>query len=173
MIESLRRKPRALLRAQLQSDLLPGENRRQLWRLLRAALPPAEAAKVTDDALHGATRTDDLDALERYRRRQLRRVELNLTSLRDHYCLRHPGAWRPCQSSTSPNTPSAAMTKSWLEPPSRPALETALPAVLKQLKLPQFRTILGELSLGNTPTAASPSHTQIWCSELGVEIAER
>ena len=65
MIESLRRKPRALLRAQLQSDLLPGENRRQLWRLLRAALPPAEVAKVKDDALHGATRTDDLDALER------------------------------------------------------------------------------------------------------------
>ena len=90
MIESLRRKPRALLRAQLQSDLLPGENRRQLWRLLRAALPPAEAAKVKDDALHGATRTDDLDALERYRRRQLCRVELNLTALREHYGLRPP-----------------------------------------------------------------------------------
>ena len=27
-----------------------------------------------------------------------------------------------------------------MEPPSRPALETALPAVLKQLKLPQFRS---------------------------------
>ena len=32
------------------------------------------------------------------------------------------------------------MTNSWLEPPSRPALETALPSVLKQLKLPQFRS---------------------------------
>ena len=40
VIESLRRKPRALLRAQLQSDLLPGENWRQLWRQLLAALPP-------------------------------------------------------------------------------------------------------------------------------------
>jgi len=27
-----------------------------------------------------------------------------------------------------------------LEPPSRPALETALPSLLKQLKLPQFRS---------------------------------
>ena len=44
---------------------------------------------------------------------------------------------------------------------------------VETVKLPQFRTSLGELSIGNTPTAASPSHTQIWCSELGVEIAER
>jgi hypothetical protein len=34
--------------------------------------------------------------------------------------------------------------------PSRPALEMALPAVLKELKLAQFRTISGELSLRNT-----------------------
>jgi hypothetical protein len=32
------------------------------------------------------------------------------------------------------------MTNSWVEPPSRPALESALPALLKQLKLAQFRS---------------------------------
>jgi DNA replication protein DnaC len=32
------------------------------------------------------------------------------------------------------------MTNSWAEPPSRPALETALPTLLKQLKLAQFRS---------------------------------
>ena len=32
------------------------------------------------------------------------------------------------------------MTNSWAVPPSRPALETALPALLKQLKLAQFRS---------------------------------
>jgi len=32
------------------------------------------------------------------------------------------------------------MTNSWVEPPSRPALETALPSLLKQLKLAQFRS---------------------------------
>ena len=90
VIESLRRKPRALLRAQLQSDLLPGENWRQLWRQLLAALPPDEAAKVMVDALHVAARSDDLAAVERYLRRQLRRGELNLTALRDHYGLRPP-----------------------------------------------------------------------------------
>jgi len=37
-----------------------------------------------------AARTDDLDAMERYLRRQLRRGELNLTALRDHYGLRPP-----------------------------------------------------------------------------------
>jgi hypothetical protein len=90
VIESLRRKPRALLRAQLQSDLLPGESWRQLWRQLLAALPPDEAAKVMVDALHAAARQDDLAGVERYLRRQLRSGELSLMVLRDHYGLRPP-----------------------------------------------------------------------------------
>jgi hypothetical protein len=90
VIESLRRKPRALLRAQLQDDILPGENWRQLWRALLAALPPDEAAKVMVDALHVAARTDDLSAVERYLRRALRSGALSLHSLRDHYGLRPP-----------------------------------------------------------------------------------
>jgi len=90
VIESLRRKPRALLRAQLQSDLFPGENWRQLWRQLLAALPPDEAAKVMVDALHVAAKQGDLADVERYLRRQLRRGELYLTALRDHYGLRPP-----------------------------------------------------------------------------------
>jgi len=90
VIESLRRKPRALLRAQLQSDLLPGESWRQLWRQLLAALPPDEAAKVMVDALHVAARTGDLAGVERYLRRALRCGALSLTALRDHYGLRPP-----------------------------------------------------------------------------------
>jgi hypothetical protein len=90
VIESLRRKPRALLRAQLQDDILPGENWRQLWRQLLAALPPDEAAKVMVDALHVAARSDDLTGVERYLRRQLRSGELTLTVLREHYGLRPP-----------------------------------------------------------------------------------
>jgi hypothetical protein len=90
VIESLRRKPRALLRAQLQNDLLPTEAWRQLWRTLLAALPPDEAAKVMVDALHVAAKTDDLAAVERYLRRQLRSGEISLSSLRDHYGLRPP-----------------------------------------------------------------------------------
>jgi hypothetical protein len=90
VIDSLRRKPRALLRAQLQDDLLPTGSWRQLWRALLAALPPDEAAKVMVDALHVAARTDDLAAVERYLRRQLRKGEISLSSLRDHYGLRPP-----------------------------------------------------------------------------------
>jgi len=90
VIESLRRKPRALLRAQLQDDLIPGEGWRQLWRQLLAALPPDEAAKVMVDALHVAARTDDLAAVERYLRRALRSGELSLSALREHYGLRPP-----------------------------------------------------------------------------------
>jgi hypothetical protein len=90
VIDSLRRKPRALLRAQLQDDLLPTDSWRQLWRALLAALPPDEAAKVMVDALHVAARTDDLAGVERYLRRQLRKGEISLSSLRDHYGLRPP-----------------------------------------------------------------------------------
>ena len=90
VIDSLRRKPRALLRAQLQDDLLPSDSWRQLWRALLAALPPDEAAKVMVDALHVAARTDDLAGVERYLRRQLRKGEISLSSLRDHYGLRPP-----------------------------------------------------------------------------------
>jgi hypothetical protein len=90
VIDSLRRKPRALLRAQLQADILPGESWRQLWRKLLAALPPDEAAKVMVDALHVAACSGDLSGVERYLRRQLRRGELTLAALRDHYGLRPP-----------------------------------------------------------------------------------
>ena len=90
VIDSLRRKPRALLRAQLQADILPGETWRRLWRQLLAALPPDEAAKVMVDALHVAARTDDLAGVERYLRRQLRHGDISLSSLRDYYGLRPP-----------------------------------------------------------------------------------
>jgi len=90
VIESLRRKPRALLRAQLQADILPGPRWHQLWRQLLVALPPEEAAKVMVDALHAAARNDDLAGVERYLRRALRRGDLSLTALRDHYGLRPP-----------------------------------------------------------------------------------
>jgi hypothetical protein len=90
VIDSLRRKPRALLRAQLQDDLLPGESWRQLWRQLLAALPPEEAAQVMVDALHVAARQDDLAGVERFLRRALRQGEISLTALRGHYGLRPP-----------------------------------------------------------------------------------
>ena len=90
VIESLRRKPRALLRAQLQADILPGEAWHRLWRQLLAALPPEEAAKVMVDALHVAAKDDDLAGVERYLRRALRRGELSLAALREHYGLRPP-----------------------------------------------------------------------------------
>ena len=90
VIESLRRKPRALLRAQLQADILPGKAWHRIWRQLLAALPPEEAAKVMVDALHVAARSADLAGVERYLRRALRCGALSLTALRDHYGLRPP-----------------------------------------------------------------------------------
>ncbi len=90
VIESLRRKPRALLRAQLQADILPGKAWHRIWRQLLAALPPEEAARVMVDALHVAARAVDLAGVERYLRRALRSGQVSLTALRDHYGLRPP-----------------------------------------------------------------------------------
>ncbi len=90
VIESLRRKPRALLRAQLQADILPGEAWHQLWRRLLGALAPDEAAKVMVDSLHVAASRDDLDGVQRYLERQLRKGELSLDGLRSRYGLRPP-----------------------------------------------------------------------------------
>jgi len=56
VIESLRRNPRGLLRAQLQAEILPGVVWEQLWRRLLAGLPPDEAAKFIVDALHIAAK---------------------------------------------------------------------------------------------------------------------
>jgi transposase InsO family protein len=90
VIESLRRKPRALLRAQLQADILPGVSWHQLWRRLLGALAPDEAAKVMVDSLHVAASRDDLAGVQRYLERQLRKGELSLDGLRSRYGLRPP-----------------------------------------------------------------------------------
>jgi hypothetical protein len=114
VIDSLGRKPRALL----QADILASENWRKLWRQLLAALPPDEAAKVIVEALHVAARTDDLSGVERYLHRQLRSGGLSLSSLRDDD-LRPPrglmampvllgGAPQPAGAGNSPAIPPHA-----------------------------------------------------------------
>lgn len=44
-----------------------------------------------------------------------------------------------CRRSMFRNLPCTAMTNSWIQPPSRAALESSLPVLLKDLKLAQFR----------------------------------
>ena len=86
VLDNLRRNPRALLRAQLQVDILRSKG----WRQLLAALTPNEAANGMVDALHVVARDNDLAGVERYLRRKIRRGELNLSALRDHHDLRPP-----------------------------------------------------------------------------------
>jgi hypothetical protein len=173
MIESLRRKPRALLRAQLQDDLLPGACWRQLWRQLLAALPPDEAAKVMVDALHVAARTDDLAGVERYLRRQLRNGDLSLAVLRDHYGLRPPrglaampqldipehtlssydellgGAPKPAGTGNGPAGPSQAVETGPVPQPVAGSGATGQQRWLEPGQLP--------LCAGGTGTPAAPS----------------
>jgi hypothetical protein len=90
LIEGLRKKPRALLRAQLQEDLLPNEAWRRIWRQLLLRLAPAEAAKVMVDALHVAARRDELEGVRRYLERHCAKGDISLDGLRRRYGLRAP-----------------------------------------------------------------------------------
>ena len=90
LIDSLRRKPRALLRAQLLEEILPNHNWRLLWRRLLQALPTNEAAKIMVDALYVAAHRDDLNGVQGYLERHLHKGDLSLEALRRRYGLRPP-----------------------------------------------------------------------------------
>ena len=103
VIESLRRNPRALLRAQLQAEILPGVVWEQLWRRLLAGLPPDEAAKVIVDALHIAAKQGELNGVEMYLRRALRLGDITSPfCVVTTACAPH-GGLRPCPNSITPN----------------------------------------------------------------------
>lgn len=90
LIDSLRRKPRALLRAQLLEEILPNQHWRSLWRMLLQALTAEEAAKTMVDALYVAAHRDDLSGVQSYLDRHLRKGDLSLENLRRRYGLRPP-----------------------------------------------------------------------------------
>ena len=90
LIDSLRRKPRALLRAQLLEEILPNEEWRAIWRQLLRSLPADEAAKGMVDALYAAAHRDDLEAVQHYMERHLRKGDVSLEAIRRRYGLRPP-----------------------------------------------------------------------------------
>jgi hypothetical protein len=90
LIDSLRRKPRALLRAQLLEEILPNEEWRAIWCQLLRSLPADEAAKGMVDALYAAAHRDDLEAVQHYMERHLRKGDVSLEAIRRRYGLRPP-----------------------------------------------------------------------------------
>lgn len=79
--ESLRRKPRAFLYCQWQSDLLPNEQWQSLWNRLKNTVEPDQAARLITEALYLAATQDKEAEVADYLDAQLQQASLNVAGL--------------------------------------------------------------------------------------------
>jgi hypothetical protein len=85
VIDSLRRKPAALLQCQWRDELLPDDNYRHLWRQLLERYPPELAARLMVEALYIAATQDALIEVSAVLRQGLQQNSLTLQSLQQHF----------------------------------------------------------------------------------------
>jgi hypothetical protein len=87
VIEGLRRKPRAFLYCTWQSELLPNDHWRELWRQLGDQFDPDSTAKLMVEALYIAATQDKEAAVADYLHAQLSLGTLTLAALQKHFQL--------------------------------------------------------------------------------------
>jgi len=87
VIDSLRRKPGALLHSTWQQDLLPNDNYRQLWQKLLVQFAPRNAARLMTESLYIAAKFDCETAVATFLEAQLLSGSLTLHSLQKHFLL--------------------------------------------------------------------------------------
>lgn len=87
VIDSLRRKPGALLQCVWQQELLPDEHYRRLWQQLRAQFDPNLAARLMVEALYIAAIQDKQMAVATYLEAQLQAGTLTLSELQRYFHL--------------------------------------------------------------------------------------
>jgi hypothetical protein len=120
LVDSLRKKPRAFLGCIWQQDILPNEQWRTLWQLLRSQLSPEQAARLMVEALYFAAQDNQQDTVARYLEEQMVAGVPSLPDLQQNFM------------TTLPTRPTVTSTQHSLEAydqflPSRVA-ETATPA---------------------------------------------
>ena len=79
--ESLRRKPRAFLYCQWQSDLLPNAQWQAIWTTLKTTVEPDKAARLITEALYLAATQDKESEVAEYLQTQLKQATLSLVGL--------------------------------------------------------------------------------------------
>lgn len=79
--ESLRRKPRAFLYCQWQSDLLPNAQWQAIWTTLKTTVEPDKAARLITEALYLAATQDKESEVAEYLQTQLKQATLSLAGL--------------------------------------------------------------------------------------------
>jgi len=85
VVESLRRKPRAFLYCDWQSELLPDDDWRDLWSQLHQRSDPDSAARLMVEALYIAATQDQEAAVATYLQQELETETLSLTRLQQHF----------------------------------------------------------------------------------------
>jgi hypothetical protein len=85
VVESLRRKPRAFLYCDWQSELLPDEDWRDLWQQLNQGSDPDTAARLIVEALYIAATQDSEAAVAAYLNQELAAKTLSLSRLQQHF----------------------------------------------------------------------------------------
>jgi hypothetical protein len=87
IIEGLRRKPRAFLYCTWQSEILPNDPWRDVWRQLGERFEPDSAAKLMVEALYIAATQDKESAVETFLTAQIQQGTLTLAALQRHFQL--------------------------------------------------------------------------------------
>lgn len=85
VVESLRRKPRAFLYCDWQSELLPDDDWRDLWQQLNQGSDPDTAARLMVEALYIAATQDQEAAVAAYLNQELETKTLSLSRLQQHF----------------------------------------------------------------------------------------
>lgn len=85
VVESLRRKPRAFLYCDWQSELLPDDDWRDLWQQLIQGSDPDTAARLIVEALYIAATQDSEAAIAAYLNQELAAKTLSLSRLQQHF----------------------------------------------------------------------------------------
>lgn len=85
VIDSLRMKPRAFLQCRWQQDLLPNDNYRQIWLLLRQQFAPEQASRLMVESLYIAAKQDQETAVVQWLAIELSQQTLTLSRLQSHF----------------------------------------------------------------------------------------
>ena len=85
VVDSLRVKPRAFLQCQWQQDLLPNQDYRQIWLLLKEQFSPELACRLMVESLYIAAKQDKEASVAKWLRGELSQQTLTLIQLQSKF----------------------------------------------------------------------------------------
>jgi hypothetical protein len=166
VVESLRRKPRAFLYCDWQSELLPDDDWRDLWSQLNRVSDPDSAARLIVEALYIAATQDQEAVVLTYLQQELEAGTLSLTRLQQHFQSRTEATPVP-DISTQQHTLSSydqflspATHSNSIREPDHPAQTAQIEPLSVRLADDRTSSHPGELVLRSIPLSPSGRGSQ-------------